>query len=298
MDNKKIGLFITNLRKKRNMTQKNLAKKLYVSDKAVSKWERGICMPDIALIEKLANILGVGVSEILKGEYIEKITKEGSDQIVQDSIPFFQKKYFKKKFIRIIISWFVTIILGYIMILIIGEFNNGKISWSIWGNESSIEVPSFSLIKAKKNSEKYIKALQNFDYKTIGEMLRPNEDREYNELIDWITFDEYIETLKLIEKEGAKVSDYKRLYCYKSNIYNLNYTCTYDLTFKYQNIYYIMSTEILNLNGNISHRGILIKSDNYDYWISKKPYDKEYKSIYKMENRELLIDIEKIFFQY
>ena len=184
------------------------------------------------------------------------------------------------------------------MILIIGEFNNGKISWSIWGNESSIEVPSFSLIKAKKNSEKYIKALQNFDYKTIGEMLRPNEDREYNELIDWITFDEYIETLKLIEKEGAKVSDYKRLYCYKSNIYNLNYTCTYDLTFKYQNIYYIMSTEILNLNGNISHRGILIKSDNYDYWISKKPYDKEYKSIYKMENRELLIDIEKIFFQY
>ena len=53
VDNKKIGLFISSLRKDKNMTQKELAEKLFVSDKAVSKWERGLAMPDISLIENL-----------------------------------------------------------------------------------------------------------------------------------------------------------------------------------------------------------------------------------------------------
>ena len=57
MDAKKFGTFIASLRKENNMTQADLAKKLQVTDKAISKWERGLGFPDINSIEPLADAL-------------------------------------------------------------------------------------------------------------------------------------------------------------------------------------------------------------------------------------------------
>ncbi len=119
MDNKKIGLFIASLRKDKNMTQKELADKLYISDQAVSKWERGLSMPDIGLIEKLSNYLEVSVSEILKGEKIDNMTKKKSDEIVKTSVSFFQKEYFKNKIIFIMaIAIVATLIFGTIFYIL------------------------------------------------------------------------------------------------------------------------------------------------------------------------------------
>ncbi|MDD3048697.1 MAG: helix-turn-helix transcriptional regulator [Bacilli bacterium] len=131
MNNKKIGLFIASLRKAKNMTQKGLADKLYISDQAVSKWERGLSMPDIGLIEKLSEYLEVSVSEILKGEKIDNMTKNKSDEIMKDSIPFFQKKYFKNKIMFILSIAIVSIIMLGIILYIIGTIDyiravNGK----------------------------------------------------------------------------------------------------------------------------------------------------------------------------
>ena len=50
ISNEKFGLFVTELRKEKNLTQKDLAEKLYVSDKTVSKWERGLSMPNVVLV--------------------------------------------------------------------------------------------------------------------------------------------------------------------------------------------------------------------------------------------------------
>lgn len=61
MDAKKFGTFIATLRKENNMTQVELAQKLQVTDKAVSKWERGLGFPDINTIEPLADALGVSL---------------------------------------------------------------------------------------------------------------------------------------------------------------------------------------------------------------------------------------------
>ena len=61
MDAKQMGMFISKLRKENNMTQAQLAKELYVSDKAVSRWERGLGFPDINTIEPLAEALNVNV---------------------------------------------------------------------------------------------------------------------------------------------------------------------------------------------------------------------------------------------
>ena len=72
MNQEKIGKFISKLRKDKNLTQEQIAEKLGVSDRAVSKWERGLNLPDASLMLDLCNILGINVNELLTGEIIEK----------------------------------------------------------------------------------------------------------------------------------------------------------------------------------------------------------------------------------
>ena len=69
MDRTKTGALIAAARKEQNMTQKELAAALHVSDRAVSKWERGAGFPDISLLEPLADALGLGVLDLLRGEH-------------------------------------------------------------------------------------------------------------------------------------------------------------------------------------------------------------------------------------
>lgn len=72
MDTQKIGRFIALARKNKQMTQAELGECVNVSDKAVSKWECGKCLPDSSLFEEISKALGVSMIELLKGEYIEK----------------------------------------------------------------------------------------------------------------------------------------------------------------------------------------------------------------------------------
>ena len=68
MDQERIGRFIQELRKEKNLTQKDLADKIGISDKAISKWENGRGMPDTSLLEPLCNELSVSVNELLAAE--------------------------------------------------------------------------------------------------------------------------------------------------------------------------------------------------------------------------------------
>ena len=68
MDCKKVGSLIYELRKDKNMTQKQIADLMNISDKTISKWERGLGCPDISLLPKLSQILGVSIEQILSGE--------------------------------------------------------------------------------------------------------------------------------------------------------------------------------------------------------------------------------------
>ena len=71
MNYDKIGKFIQEKRKQQGLTQKELAQKLGVTDKAVSKWERGLGCPDVSILEQLSKTLNVSILEILKGRTIE-----------------------------------------------------------------------------------------------------------------------------------------------------------------------------------------------------------------------------------
>ena len=81
IDLEKFGVFVSRLRSEKGMTQKALAEKLFVSNKAVSKWENGQSLPDINLLEPLAEILGVTVPELLHGE---RLNEEGFEEGKQD----------------------------------------------------------------------------------------------------------------------------------------------------------------------------------------------------------------------
>ena len=77
MNQIKIGRFIAECRKKSNLTQMQLAEKLGITDKAISKWERGLAMPDTSIMLELCDILCISVNELLSGE---KINMENSNQ--------------------------------------------------------------------------------------------------------------------------------------------------------------------------------------------------------------------------
>ena len=62
LDRKRFGAFVSRMRKEKGMTQKQLADQLHISDKAVSKWETGVSIPDTALLIPLAELLGVTVT--------------------------------------------------------------------------------------------------------------------------------------------------------------------------------------------------------------------------------------------
>ncbi len=79
---KTIGALITELRKENGMTQAQLAEKMGVTDKAVSKWERDLSCPDINSIPKLAEILGTTVEQLMQGEDKESPTGEKVQEII------------------------------------------------------------------------------------------------------------------------------------------------------------------------------------------------------------------------
>lgn len=91
IDKSEFGSFVSRLRKEKGITQKELARKLYVSDKAVSKWETGQSIPDVALLVPLAEILGVTVTELLECHRIENpqpIPAEDVETIVKKAVSY------------------------------------------------------------------------------------------------------------------------------------------------------------------------------------------------------------------
>ena len=109
MDQEKIGKFIAELRKEKNITQEQLAEKLGVTSKSISRWENGRTMPDYTLLKDLCNELDININELLSGEKIK-----GNDYInkSEENLIKLRKQIDKrKKFLTIISYIFMTIII-------------------------------------------------------------------------------------------------------------------------------------------------------------------------------------------
>jgi len=93
MDSKKIGKVIAKRRKEKGMTQGELAERLSVSNKTISKWETGVGLPDISILVDLASVLDISVDDLLKG-------KENKVQNALCEKNFLIKKKYYKKYLR------------------------------------------------------------------------------------------------------------------------------------------------------------------------------------------------------
>lgn len=134
MNQEKIGKFIAECRKEKNLTQLQLAEKLNISNRAVSKWETGKSSPDVSIMMELCDILGINVNELLSGERIimENYPKKAEQNLVELQK---QKEQANKMKRKLEILWGVIAIILFPVHLAINYFypeNQGTyIGWGI-----------------------------------------------------------------------------------------------------------------------------------------------------------------------
>ena len=128
MNQEKIGKFINSKRKEIRLTQAELAEKLNVTNRSVSKWENGICMPDSSIIPELCDILNITINDLFSGEVVDK---KNNEKILESNLlnVFKDKEEFDKALLKVesIIVFvsliFVFFILGFFALLV----ESGKI---------------------------------------------------------------------------------------------------------------------------------------------------------------------------
>ena len=112
MDQIKIGQFITRKRKEKNLTQEQLAEKLSVSNKTISKWECGKCLPDYSLVEPLCNELDISISELFDGKDSEKNASSAENEQIIKLVKDIQQLKKDKDVRRLYISAIILIVFG------------------------------------------------------------------------------------------------------------------------------------------------------------------------------------------
>ena len=193
MDQVKIGKLIAECRKAKKLTQVELANLLGVTDKSISKWENGICLPDVSLYMKICEILDITLNEFFSGE---RLTDESFKQVadsnllsalenstftLRDKIDFFKRKWQKDHFFEIIVVMLVIIVfiiygfikdngLQYVFMIIgfiSGVIENNKmmayVEKNAYGKKSNISIEEFRNYVNKQKEFK--KIISKFDSK-------------------------------------------------------------------------------------------------------------------------------------
>lgn len=117
MEQVKIGQFIKAIRKEKNLTQREVAERLNISEKTVSKWETGNGLPEVSLMLPLCELLGISVNELLSGERLdEKQYYHKAEENIMDLLK--EKAEAKKKIIMSVIIVLITLLAGFTLIIL------------------------------------------------------------------------------------------------------------------------------------------------------------------------------------
>lgn len=127
MDAKVTGCFIAQLRKELGLTQKELAEKLEVTDKAISRWETGKGLPDTSLLKPLAEIFGVSVGELLSGRPMDDSQiKSQADHIILESLSYEEGQEKWKQILRYVFLGILVALGGFFFALVVARFATSK----------------------------------------------------------------------------------------------------------------------------------------------------------------------------
>lgn len=153
MDLKNFGRFITQLRKEKSLTQKDIADQLGVSNKTVSKWENGIVAPDISLLNDLSSILGITSTELLNGQKCNDLIKKDTADKIMLQVLHLYNKVDKLKMRKIFILFSViifSIIASFFIFFTINNYNKCFLYSIISGNEN-VQIEGIIAINQNKN---------------------------------------------------------------------------------------------------------------------------------------------------
>lgn len=127
MNQKKIGQFIKELRKKKGFTQEQLAETLGVSSRSISRWENGINMPDFDIVIQLANLFEISIEEFLDGEKKEDImNKEKVDSMLKVSDYENEQKL---RMTKILIVFFIAGVVASVVAMILKSQSQLDLEW-------------------------------------------------------------------------------------------------------------------------------------------------------------------------
>lgn len=138
MNQIKIGKFIQEKRKEKNITQSELAEKLNITDRAISKWENGICMPDVGTIPELCQILDITINDLFSGEVVDM--KENEKILEQNLLEMTRQKEERDKQL-LTLEIFIGIVSTVVLlgsILLVGMLELSKLPATILITISSI----------------------------------------------------------------------------------------------------------------------------------------------------------------
>ncbi|MBO6194741.1 MAG: helix-turn-helix transcriptional regulator [Bacilli bacterium] len=213
MNQEKIGKFISKCRKDKNITQEQLAEKLGVSNKSISRWENGKNMPDYSILKELCNILDIDVNEFLSGEKIEN----NEIQIHSiENLDLILKEYYKMKKQRNMFKS-ISIIIGIIIIVLIiafscifivmGGLNKDKVITDSNKYQEVIGVNSNNNYKNKwgMSEEIFPKTINKLDVKDFKMVYLDSWDKQYlSYLVVDYSKDEYEEEVERLNKYGIE----------------------------------------------------------------------------------------------
>ncbi len=136
-----IGKFITQKRKEKNLTQEQLAEKIGVSNKTISKWETGKCMPDYCIVEILCQELNITLAELMNGEEDEKSIHTYDNQNVLEMLK--EMKKLKNK--KILIIGYIFIIMGIAELILSQVLGGTDFQIGLSGIMFGISIPELLL---------------------------------------------------------------------------------------------------------------------------------------------------------
>ena len=266
MDPKKTGMIILEARKMLKMTQKDLADKLYVSDKAVSKWERGLCFPDISVLIPLTEILNISLYDLLRGE---KVNKKEVEETLKNTINYSNSEINRKKKKYITISLIIIFIIVLISIMSVVFMSDNEIG-AIVDRDTIHTINYYSEYKTtldNTNGEKLELIIMKLplrwkerQFEVSGDTIKINYGVSYKDVVKAYDDENYVKEAMI-------------------NMASVIFTTVTDVDLveiRYIDYRYSISREKLQEAYDISSFEEVIDNDNWIKLVTKKLIDDEF----------------------
>lgn len=194
MDINKFGLFIKKLRVDNGLTQEELAQKIPIDRTAVSKWERGVTMPDSSSLLRLSKIFNVTINDLLNGDYVNK----NDEKVI---VNLYEANYKNKKIIKIISFLMILLVISFLFIYFIFSFKKTRL-YKVNGQSENYEVNDGFLLYTNEVYYFYLGNLINKNNKNIDKVELLLENNNKSEVVykgdftntfltDFYGYDEY-----------------------------------------------------------------------------------------------------------